>query len=194
MDSRKAWQIFFILGFCLCLNLLFPGFAQAIDENEGVIGGRDYNGVIDEVTIHDAVVSQEDVAANYISALGVDGITVEDTFEKSLIKSVYDATIPCKLGFNLINGVDSVEIDVKIPDMLRVSDVGAVFKDGVEQCAVTYEGNKFYINNHLAPGSYEITYDVKYNTIYSIVVAAINGIAVKVEPFTVVFVEYPGLL
>ncbi|MDD2402334.1 MAG: LamG domain-containing protein [Clostridia bacterium] len=402
MDSRKTWQIFFILGLCLCLNLLFPGFAQATDENEGMIGGGDYNGVIDEVTIHDDTsVSPEEILANYIN--GIDGTTVakwqfdegkgltasdsirsndgtlnggvtwvngikgkavsfdggtgsievplspeltmttnsftmeawikfsdipaiaipivsnidgsssqtrfwalgilndgklfigfngddsyphivtdspidvgswhylvavrdasvdslsfymdgmnvgtvsdtsgnlssntnifignekfkgcidevtisrlvlgeadiqeryqnapsfvdlkvKDTFGKSSIKSVYDATIPCKLGFNLIKGVSSMEIDVNIPDMLRISDVGAVFKNGVEQCAVTYEGNKFYISDYLGPGSYEITYDVKYNTIYSIASAVVNGIEVEMEPFTVEFVEYPSLL
>ncbi|HHY05720.1 MAG TPA: LamG domain-containing protein [Clostridia bacterium] len=72
MVVKRRRVISFLLGLSLCLNLLFPALALA-EAEQGYIGGNDYKGIIDEVTIYDTALDMP-LEQGYIGGENYQGV------------------------------------------------------------------------------------------------------------------------
>ncbi|MDD2401602.1 MAG: hypothetical protein PHI90_04780 [Clostridia bacterium] len=252
MVVKKVWQVLFVFGFCLSSNLLFPGLALAEDENEGVIGG-DYWGDIDEVTIHDTVLSGTEVLNTYddmmflvekeglaptsteenVAWIGgynykglIDEVTVHDTVltaeeilakyqttglfisntglsdidGNTVIKCAYDFKALCKFDFNITRPVTGLKIKLSIPEILKVSEPINLVKDGITIGSATIKNDVITINHALDLGKYKLEFNVSRNTSYSIYTEQFENVSsgevqpYVCTPFTIEFVDLPWLL
>jgi len=201
MQKMKIPQIIFILGFCLCVDIFSPSFAVAA--SEATIGGNGYEGVIDETTIHDTVLTGVEILENYQDVVFIKNMVITDENDRSSTKCVLDGSFLGKINFDLTRNVDALKIGLNLPQCIAIRDINEVYKDGTELVLAEGDvslinGNIIFINKNLVIGNYEINIVLKDSRLITVNTKFVsdtnNNISCEGTPLQVEIVELPDII
>ncbi|MDD2401894.1 MAG: hypothetical protein PHI90_10905 [Clostridia bacterium] len=202
MVKGKLQYMLLTIGMCLCMALLFPTVATA--EDEATIGGENFEGAIGETAIHDTVLEEGEILANYQAATFITNITITDENDTDSTKCVLNGKCLGKLTFDLISEVDALKIGLNLPQSITVS-VDNIKKDNEE---FTYADNEVVVENGiltidkagetLKTGNYVIDMLIEHNNVLNLSIEFVSDTVSEVgyesDPLQVEVVELPNLL
>jgi hypothetical protein len=126
--NKKKKLIALLLGFCLCGNLLFPGLVLAATE-QGYIGGENYQGILDEVTIYNSTLPDLPMEQGTIGGNSFQGIIDEVTIYNSALPDL--PSEQGNIGGNNFQGViDEVIIYTGTPTQNRPPGIDLISPSG----------------------------------------------------------------